>query len=123
LLLNEEFSDMAVLTSHISKEEYVIAGPGEPIVNVTAVIARRKASGYVGGEISHLMIGDEPSLVLTSGRVVWRVPILLTSPRKGNIGVVGHLDIDARSGQLLISQQFKEEIESRATALVTSSPL
>lgn len=114
---------MTILTSHknIDEQEHIIAGPGEPIVNITPFTARQKVSGYVGGEISHLMIGDEPSLVLSGGRVVWRVPIQMTLLHRGKIGVVGYLDVDARTGQLLISNLLKEEIISCAKELVANS--
>lgn len=103
--------------------EYLIAAPGEPIINVTAFTARQQASGYVGSHISHLMGGGEPALVLSNGRLVWRVPVLLTSPVRGKLGTVGHLDVDARTGQLLISPDFTRQIETHAQTLVNNSTL
>jgi hypothetical protein len=67
-------------------DEFVIARPGEPIVNITGFTARQKASGYVGDRISHMMGGDEPTLMLVEQRLVWRVPIILTSPSAGPPG-------------------------------------
>ena len=46
-------------------DEYIIAQPGAPIVNITAFTARQKASGYVGDQISHLMGGDAPTFTST----------------------------------------------------------
>jgi hypothetical protein len=104
------------------QNEYVIAAPGEPIVNITAYTARQQASGYVGSHVSHLMGGGDPTLLLTQGRIVWRVPILLSSPRRGLLGQVAHLDIDARTGQMLVSSDFISQIETHAQALLDSSP-
>ncbi len=98
-------------------EEFLIASPGEPIINVTAFTARQKVSGYVGGHVSHLLIGGEPSLIFSQKRLVWRVPIVLTTPRRGRLGEVGHLDMDARTGQLLMSPDFSEQIKQHAQAL------
>ena len=103
--------------------EYLIAAPGEPIVNITAYTARLQAGSYVGSHVSHLMGGGEPSLLLAQGRVVWRVPILLSSPRRGILGQVASVDIDARTGQLILPAQFIEELESHAQALLDSTSL
>ncbi len=97
--------------------EHVIARPGEPIVNITGFTARQKASGYVGDRISHLMGGDEPTLMLARERLVWRVPIVLTSPSKGRLGFVGSIDVDARTGSLLIPPGFEEQVQVRAQTL------
>jgi hypothetical protein len=104
------------------QNEYVIAAPGEPIVNITAYTARQQASGYVGSHVSHLMGGGDPTLLLAQGRIIWRVPILLSSPRRGLLGQVAHLDIDARTGQMLVSPNFISQIETHAQALLDSSP-
>jgi hypothetical protein len=104
----------------------LIAAPGEPVINITAMTARRRVSGYVGSNISYLMGGDEPALMFSKGCLVWRVPVVLTSPRRGKIGVVGVMDVDARTGQLLIpmlpqaNEKLRKQIEARAQALVAS---
>jgi hypothetical protein len=103
--------------------EYVIARPGESIVNITGFTARQKASGYVGDRISHLMGGDEPTLLLSQERLVWRVPIILTSPSKGSLGIVGTIDVDARTGSLLIADNFDEQVQERAKTLARSATL
>ncbi len=70
-----------------------------------------------------MMGGDEPSLILSQKRLVWRVPILLTTPKRSLLGVVGHLDVDARTGQLLIPSGFTEQIQRRAQTVISGSPL
>ena len=103
--------------------EFLIAAPGEPIVNITAYTARQQVSGYIGSQVSHMMGGGEPSLLLVQGRLVWRVPILLTSPQRGLLGNVGHLDVDARTGQLLITKDLVQDIEAHAQAVVANPTL
>jgi hypothetical protein len=98
-------------------DEYVIARPGEPIINITALTARQKVSGYVGDRISHLMGGDEPTLVLTKGQLVWRVPVILTRPSQGVVGTVGAMDVDALTGSLIIKPDFAEQVKARAKAI------
>jgi hypothetical protein len=108
-------------TPPIAAEEHLIAEPGRPIVNITAFTARQKASSYVGDKISHLMGGDEPALILSQGRLVWRVPILLTTPVRGRVGVVGSLDVDAHTGSLLIQPGFDEQVVARARTLTATT--
>jgi hypothetical protein len=103
-------------------DDVLIAEPGEPIVNVTAFSARQKVSGYVGREISFMMGGGEPALVYSRQRLVWRVPILLTTPKDGIVGVVGVVDVDARTSQLLLPSDLKAAVEANAQALIARSP-
>lgn len=103
-----------------SPSDHLIAGPGEPIVNVTAFTARQKVSGYLGSNVSHLMGGGEPSLVLSNGRLVWRVPVIFTSPLQGIMGVVGSLDVDARNSQLIIPSDFLVQVETNAQKVATA---
>ena len=102
-------------------DEHLIAAPGEPIVNITAFTARQKVSGYLGSTVSHLMGGGEPSLIFSKSRLVWRVPILLTSTTRGLLGRVGHLDVDAHTSQLIISSDFTEQVKTHAQTLVDRS--
>jgi len=100
----------------------IIAQPGEPIVNITAQDARRKANGYLGRDVRLMMHGIDPALVLSEGRLVWRVPIELASPMRGHIGFIGALDVDARTTDLIIPANFVEEIEANARTLLKSAP-
>ena len=103
----------------LNSGEHLIAPPGEPVVNITAFTARQKVSGYIGDQISHLMGGGEPTLILTNGILVWRVPIILTLPSQGTVGVVQSLDVNARTGSLIIPPNFAEQVESRAKKITT----
>ena len=101
--------------------ETLIAAPGEPALNITAFTASQKVSGYVAGKVSHLMKGDTPALLFSQGRLVWRVPIVLATPVRGPVGIVGTLDVDARTGQLLVNPSLVKQIESRAQSLIAGS--
>ena len=86
-------------------DEHIIARPGEPIVNITAFSARQEVSRYTSEQIS-LTSGDEPTLILTKkGRLVWRVPIILTQPLQG---VIGAMDVDARTGSLIVHPDYAQ---------------
>jgi hypothetical protein len=113
---------MTTPTLEQSVDDFLIAQPGEPIVNITPFTARQKVNSYIGYNISHMMGSEEPSLCYSRGRLVWRVPIILTSPFKGKLGVVGHLDVNARTGQIIVPPAFAEEIQANASKLITPFP-
>lgn len=89
-------------------------------VNVTAFTAQQKVSGFVLSEISNLMHGGTPSLVVGE-RLYWRVPVILSMPPHGDLGEVGTIDVDAESGEMQVTQGLTEEIKERAQALAARS--
>lgn len=92
-----------------------------PQVRVSATAARRRVSGFVLSEISYLMGGGEPALVIGE-RTVWRVPVILTFPTHGPVGTVGTIDVDAETGELYTSSQLVEEITRNAETLTARLP-
>ncbi|MBK9054164.1 MAG: hypothetical protein IPL78_25600 [Chloroflexi bacterium] len=110
-------------TLESTNDDFLIAQPGEPIVNITPFTARQKVNSYVGDCISHMMGSDEPALRYSQGRLIWRVPVILTSPFKGTLGIVGYLDVDARTGRLFVPANFVEEVQANARPFVTDHAL
>jgi predicted DNA-binding antitoxin AbrB/MazE fold protein len=90
-------------------------------VRVTAETARRQVNRFVLDEISYLMGGEQPRLVETD-RLVWRVPVVLTYPDQGVIGQAGCIDVDAESGELLLTSEITEEIKQNARTLADRPP-
>ena len=88
------------------------------VVNCSAEDARREVNRFVHREISYLMRGDLPSLVVAD-RVYWRVPIVLSFPSNGALGTVGNIDVDVDTGELNISSGLIAEIQRRAQDLAT----
>ncbi len=91
-------------------------------VNISAMAARQKVSRFVLSEISNLMHGSEPDLIV-SDRVHWRVPVILSFPSRGDVGTVGAIDVDIETGQLLITPQLIAEITANAEKLTASPAL
>jgi predicted DNA-binding antitoxin AbrB/MazE fold protein len=87
-----------------------------PRVLVTAATARRKVNRFLLDEVSYLIGGEQPALV-EAERLVWRVPVVLTYPDRGVVGQAGFIDVDAESGELLLTPQNVEEIKRDARAL------
>ncbi|MFN8487620.1 MAG: hypothetical protein U0350_08525 [Caldilineaceae bacterium] len=89
-------------------------------INVTAFTARQKVTGYVADQISTNMHGGEPTLVVGK-QIYWRVPIVLSLPPLGDRGIVGNIDVDIETGQLLVTPQILTEIMQRAESLAISA--
>jgi hypothetical protein len=106
----------------VHEDDQIIARPGEPIVKIDSSTARRKASGYIGREISMMMGGIEAALVYSNGSLVWRVPVVFTTPSQGQLGIVGVIDVDAHTGELLLPSNLEETLLINANALLKSSP-
>ena len=87
-------------------------------LNVSAFVARQKVTGYVVDNISDHMAGDDPTLVVDGDRFLWRVPVQLAVLPQGRLGQVGTIDVDAQSGQLLITNRLLEDVRRNAWALV-----
>ena len=87
-------------------------------VNFSALAARRKISRFVLSQISNLLHGGEPELVVAK-RICWRVPIILSLPARGDIGSVGTIDVDVETGQILAGPEHIERIAKHAEDLAS----
>ncbi|MEM7534760.1 MAG: hypothetical protein AAF639_21455 [Chloroflexota bacterium] len=88
--------------------------------NVSAEEAQRKANSYVEYHISNFLLCREPSLFVQD-RIYWRMPIHLTLPSYGDIGVAGVLDLDVETGEIVITDTEIEEIKKAAGKLATTN--
>ena len=86
------------------------------------VAARRKVNAFVLNEIGTGLGGDTPTPVIYDDRVCWRVPVILALPPKGWLGQVGHIDVDAQTGESLANDQLIQAIADHAERLAVSSP-
>lgn len=92
-----------------------------PRVRIPAVVARRKVNVFVCSEISCSMGGGTPKLV-RGEQTVWRVPVHLTFPGYGSVGIAGTIDVDAETGDLLTNFSLVEEITHNAEMLAARLP-
>lgn len=93
----------------------------EAELNVSALMARRRVTAYLIDHVSDHLGGESPDLVADEERFLWRVPVVLYLTSHGKVGQVGEIDVDAQTGQLLITQSLVEELKTRAENLVTRS--
>ncbi len=91
-------------------------------VNIDAKMARRRVTAWLGSEVGNMLIGGEPQLVI-GRQTVWRVPVQLTSSHSGTVGQVGVVEIDAESGEVLVTDQLREEILANVQHLASPAQI
>lgn len=93
-------------------------------LGISADQAKRKLSRFFMDEVSLLIGPEDPLLVLVDTRsVLWRFPLELTLGKRGRLGLVGTVDVDARTGELLITDELLTEIKTNARLLVRGAAL
>lgn len=72
--------------------------------------ARRKANRWLVENVGNLVMAAQPTLLLRSGRILWRFDALVTAPNREPRGPIGHIDIDATTGSVLCTSTIAEEM-------------
>lgn len=88
-------------------------------VNITPFVARQKVNLLMLDRVGNLLHGGEPEF-LVADRFYWRVPVLLSTPRRGLMGQVGVLKVDAQTGEVLAEDDTLKEIAEHADRLLAS---
>jgi hypothetical protein len=91
-------------------------------MDISALVARQKVTGFVADEISTQLHGKEPTLVVAE-RIRWRVRVCLPLPPTGDLGEVGTIGVDVETGQLEITEALIQEITLRAAELASRSAI
>ncbi|HLF03001.1 MAG TPA: hypothetical protein VI547_13550 [Anaerolineales bacterium] len=94
------------------------------VINVSPVVARRRATGFVGMEVLMAVRMGEPVLV-TGERLRWRVPIYFSLPGIKSPephAALGFVDVDASSGEVIApSAEEIAVIRDRANVIASGS--
>lgn len=90
-------------------------------IKVTALEAQRKVSRWLHENVSMLVSGDTPALVVGE-QVVWRVTAYLSFPDVGRAGDVGTIDVDVITGRMNNTPERKAEIERCAEEVALRQP-
>lgn len=94
----------------------------DAIVNIEAATARRKATAWLVSEVGNMLIGGAPQLLIRRGGTVWQVPVILTSSQRGRVGQAGTIEVDAETGELLISDQLRADVLENVNHLIRPTP-
>ncbi len=90
-------------------------------VNITPFVARQKVNLLMLDRVGNLLHGGEPEFLIAD-RFYWRVPVLLSTPRRGLVGQVGALRVDAQTGEVLSDEELLKELAEHADRLLAGSP-
>jgi hypothetical protein len=89
-------------------------------VNISSEQARRQVNRYIHRNVSYLMHGDIPNLMVAE-YVYWQVPIIFTYPSHGVLGTVGYIDVNVETGELKLQPETITEIKHHAQKLAEYS--
>lgn len=86
-------------------------------LNISTFVARQKANRFLIMEAGDQLCAGEPELSV-GAKIAWRVPVQYAPSRRGVLGVVGHLLVDAETGEVTIADsQTAEDLMRRAEVL------
>lgn len=93
-------------------------------VNTDAATARRRVSAWLFDHVATMLMGDMPQLTLeregSRFHALWRVPVVLTS-RRGILGNVGEVVVDANTGEPAISDALAHALIAQAQSLLVAN--
>lgn len=105
--------ERALIAAAESRHERPLVAQGY----VPAEYARRRANGYLTEELS-LYYSASAGHLVAQGPPMWQFTIRFRRPRRGAAGVVGLLNVDARTGDPLpLSAEQLSQLQDRAHAL------
>ena len=88
-------------------------------VNVSPVVAQRHARTFLAMNVTMMTSVGVPILII-GDQPVWRVPAYFTMPQLEDIALLGSIDIDATSGELVhLSPEQISEMQHRAHVIAT----
>jgi|SRR5688572_28254199 len=102
-------------------DPYTLPEKGKVEINITAEEARRRVNRWLRDEVSMLIGGDLPTLVMGE-QVIWRVSAWISFPHTGRAGMVGTVEVDVSTGMIHNSLECKAEIERQAEEVAARQP-
>ena len=106
-----EMADIALPAGAEVKLELTVTSK----INFTAHVARIRVNKLLLDQVG-LFYGEKPSLVVGE-RLLWRVPVIFSTPDLGPLGQVGSLDVDTQTGEILYTQDILNSLKDHAHAL------
>ena len=88
-------------------------------------VARHKANVWLSMNAGHLLLAENPELVL-SERLEWRFDVVRSIPRRDKPGkvrrnAIGRMQMDAMSGEVVDPESLIKELTTSAEALARSA--
>ena len=79
--------------------------------------ARRKANRWLVEQVGNVVMADQSVLTQSEGRLVWRFGAFVTSLSHAPRGPIGHVDVDATTGEVLADKRTVEDMKQLGTSL------
>lgn len=79
--------------------------------------ARRKANRWLVGRVGNMVMADRPTLTQCEGQPTWRFGAFVTSLHSAPRGPIGHVDVDATTGDVLTDDAAVEDMRQRGVPL------
>ena len=87
-------------------------------LNITTFIAWQRVDQRLFLYVGNMLHSGEPDLLVGENSLLWDVPIVYTLPDLGTLGMVGHILVDAQTGDLKLNESTPvEEMKSNAKRL------
>jgi len=80
-------------------------------------VTRRTANRWLVERVGNLVMADQPLLTQSEGQLVWRFGAFVTSLAHAPRGPIGHMDVDATTGEILTDERAVEDMKRRGTSL------
>jgi hypothetical protein len=90
-------------------------------LNISSYVARQKALVCLALHCGQSFCVDDPILQIGE-RIVWLVPVWLSSPQEGRKAKIGELVVDAQTGEVLESGERCRTLQQIAHTLLGTSP-
>ncbi|MFZ0545915.1 MAG: type II toxin-antitoxin system Phd/YefM family antitoxin [Candidatus Promineifilaceae bacterium] len=102
----------------VESNETALIGKGVSIsVNISSEEARRLVNQKIVPELGTGLGAKEPDLLLRGQQIIWRVPVVLSLPRLGDLGEVGIIEVDAQTGEIRSNEMDQARILQHAQRL------
>lgn len=91
-------------------------------ISISPEHVRRRVNGYLSREVALFAVADKPALVL-GDHALWRVPVQLELRGLGAVGVIGSIDVDAVTGEVIpLTARQIQTMQERARNVAQHSP-
>jgi len=98
------------------KVQFKVEVKGE--LNITSFIACQRVDQRLFLYVGNLLQSGEPDLLVGEDAVFWDVPVFYALPDRGILGHVGHVLVDAQTGDLKLNDSTPfEEMKANAKRL------
>lgn len=106
---------------HVSDEQRMHVAVHIQADILEPTVAQRKANQWLFMNAGNLVRAEQPQLILDD-QLLWRFDIVLTlpdlqTPGHGAIRDLGKLELDAVTGETIVSSTFLQKLQARADAI------